>query len=110
MCQVFSVSLASLKILFVGVGGHRFSLLLPVVSRRRVKIQVPDYLPFCQNQKPKGIFHRCRSDHDSSLLESLCFRLYLGCNLKSLEKTMMLGKIEGRRKRGQQDEIVGWRH
>ena len=23
---------------------------------------------------------------------------------------MMLGKIEGRRRRGQQDEMVGWRH
>ena len=30
----------------------------------------------------------------------------------SLEKTLMLGKIEGRRKRGQQteDEMVGWHH
>ena len=26
----------------------------------------------------------------------------------SLEKTLMLGKIEGRRRRGKQDEIVGW--
>ena len=26
----------------------------------------------------------------------------------SLEKTLMLGKIEGRRRRGQQDEMVGW--
>ena len=29
----------------------------------------------------------------------------------SLEKTLMLGKIEGRRRRGQQrDEMVGWYH
>ena len=29
----------------------------------------------------------------------------------SFEKTQMLGKIEGRRKRGQQrDEMVGWHH
>ena len=28
----------------------------------------------------------------------------------SLEKTLMLGKIEGRRKRGWRDEIVGWHH
>ena len=28
----------------------------------------------------------------------------------SLEKTLMLGKIEGRRRRGRQDEIVGWHH
>ena len=28
----------------------------------------------------------------------------------SLEKTLMLGKIEGGRRRGQQDEIFGWHH
>ena len=28
----------------------------------------------------------------------------------SFEKTLMLGKIEGRRKRGRQDEMVGWHH
>ena len=27
-----------------------------------------------------------------------------------LEKTLMLGKVEGRRKRGRQDEMVGWYH
>ena len=28
----------------------------------------------------------------------------------SLEKTLMLGKTEGRRRRGWQDEMVGWHH
>ena len=28
----------------------------------------------------------------------------------SLEKTLMLGKIEGRRRREQQDEMFGWHH
>ena len=28
----------------------------------------------------------------------------------SLEKTLMLGKIEGKRRRGGQDETVGWHH
>ena len=28
----------------------------------------------------------------------------------SFEKTLILGKIEGRRRRGRQDEIVGWHH
>ena len=28
----------------------------------------------------------------------------------SLEKTLMLAKTEGRRRRGQQDEMVGWHH
>ena len=28
----------------------------------------------------------------------------------SLEKTLVLGKVEGRRRRGQQDEMFGWHH
>ena len=28
----------------------------------------------------------------------------------SLEKTLMLGKIEGRRRRAAEDEMVGWHH
>ena len=28
----------------------------------------------------------------------------------SLEKTLKLGKIEGGRRRGQQDEMAGWHH
>ena len=33
---------------------------------------------------------------------------YLMQRIDSLEKTLMLGKIEGRRRRGRQDEMVGW--
>ena len=29
---------------------------------------------------------------------------------KSLEKTLMLGKVEGRKRRGQEDEVVEWLH
>ena len=35
---------------------------------------------------------------------------HLMLRAESLEKTLMLGKIEGRRKRGGQDEMVGWHH
>ena len=28
----------------------------------------------------------------------------------SFEKTLMLGKIEGGRRRGRQDEMIGWHH
>ena len=28
----------------------------------------------------------------------------------SLEKPLMLGKIEGSRRRGKEDEMVGWHH
>jgi len=35
---------------------------------------------------------------------------HLMCRTDSLEKTLMLGKIEDRRRRGKQDEMVGWHH
>ena len=51
------------------------------------------------------------------LLEGLMLKLklqYFGHLLRrvdSLEKTVMLGKIEGSRRRGQtEDEMVGWHH
>ena len=49
-------------------------------------------------------------------LEGLMLKLklqYFGHLMRraeSLEKTLMLGGIEGRRRRGQQDEMVGWHH
>ena len=50
------------------------------------------------------------------LLEGLMLKLklqyfdHLMQRADSLEKTLMLGKIEGRRRREQQDEMVGWHH
>ena len=49
-------------------------------------------------------------------LEGLMLKLkfqYFGHLMRrvdSLEKTLMLGKIEGRRRRGREDEMVGWHH
>ena len=47
-------------------------------------------------------------------LEELMLKLqYFGHLMQrtdSLEKTLMLGKIEGGRRRGRQDEMVGWHH
>ena len=50
-------------------------------------------------------------------LEGLMLKLKLQCfghlmgRTDSLEKTLMLGKIEGRRRRGPtEDEMVGWHH
>ena len=49
-------------------------------------------------------------------LEGLMLKLklqYFGHLMRradSFEKTLMLGKIEGGRRRGQQDEMVGWHH
>ena len=49
-------------------------------------------------------------------LEGLMLKLklqYFGHLMRrddSLEKTLMLGHIEGRRRRGRKDEMVGWHH
>ena len=49
-------------------------------------------------------------------LEGLMLKLklqYFGHLMRrtdSLEKTLMLGKIEGGRRRGRQDEMIGWHH
>ena len=49
-------------------------------------------------------------------LEGLMLKLklqYFGHLMRtadSFEKTLMLGKIEGRRRRGQEDEMAGWHH
>ena len=40
----------------------------------------------------------------------LQYFVHLMCRADSTEKTLMLGKIEGGRKRGRQDEMVGWHH
>ena len=41
-------------------------------------------------------------------LEGLMMKLKL--QYLTLEKTLMLGKTEGRRGRGGEDEVVGWHH
>ena len=52
-------------------------------------------------------------NHEYSL-EGLKLKLqyfgHLMQRAKSLEETLMLGKIEGRRRRRLQDEMVGWHH
>ena len=48
-----------------------------------------------------------------SLEELTLKRQYFGHLIRtanSLEKTLMLEKTEGRRRRGQEDEMVGWHH
>ena len=35
---------------------------------------------------------------------------HLMLRANSLEKTLMQGKIKGRRRKGRQDEMVGWHH
>ena len=42
--------------------------------------------------------------------EELQYFSHLMQRADSLGKTLMLGNIEGRGRRGQQDEMVGWHH
>ena len=57
---------------------------------------------------------RRRSISPGCSLEGLMLKLklqYLMRRADSLEKTLMLGGIEGRRRRGEtEDEMVGWHH
>ena len=55
-------------------------------------------------------------NHPEYSLEGLMLKLklqYFGHLMQRtdlFEKTLMLGKIEGGRRRGQQDEMIGWHH
>ena len=53
-----------------------------------------------------------KGDHPGCSLEGLMLKLklHLMQRADSFEKTLVLGKIEGRRRRGRQDEMVGWHH
>ena len=58
----------------------------------------------------KEISPECSLEGLMSLkLKLQCFG-YLMQRTDWLEKTLMLGKIEGGRRRGQQDEMIGWHH
>ena len=49
---------------------------------------------------------------ESDMTEKLKFQYFghLMQRADSFEKILMLGKTEGRRRRGQQDEMAGWHH
>ena len=57
-----------------------------------------------------------KGNHSEYSLEGLMLKLnlqYFGHLMQktdSLEKTLMLGKIEGGRRRMTEDEVVGWHH
>ena len=54
-----------------------------------------------------------RGPYQAPCLETVCVCVKpegLLCITDSLEKTLMLGKMEDRRRRGWQDEMVGWHH
>ena len=64
----------------------------------------------------KGIKLVSKKFSPECLLEGLMLKLklqyfgHLRQRTDSFEKTLMLGKMEGRRRRGKQDVMVGWHH
>ena len=67
----------------------------------------------CKEIKPVNLKKKINPEYSLEEMMLKLKLLYFGHLLPrgdSLEKTVMLGKIEGRRRRGQQVEMVGWHH
>ena len=70
-------------------------------------------LPWTERRSNQSILKESSPEYS---LEGLMLKIKLQCfgyttrKVHSMEKTLMLGKIEGGRRRGQQDEMVGWHH
>ena len=68
-------------------------------------------VPWTAKRSNQSILKEISSEYS---LEGLMFKLklqYFGQLMRrsdSFEKTLMLGKMEGRRRRGHRDEMVGW--
>ena len=70
-------------------------------------------VPWTARRSNKSILKEISPEYS---LEGLMLKLklqyfgYLIQRTDSFEKSLMLGKIEGGRRRGRQDEMVGWHH
>ena len=71
-------------------------------------------VPWTARRSSQSILNETNPEYS---LEGLMLKLKFQCfghlmgRTDSLEKTLMLGKIEGRRRRGPtEDEMVGWHH
>ena len=58
---------------------------------------------------PKGNQARTEYSLQGLMLKLQCFGHLMG-RANSLEKTLILGKIEGKRRRMTEDKMVGWHH
>ena len=72
-------------------------LRVPWTARRSNQSILKEISPRCSL---KGIMLKLKLQYFSHLMQ----------RTDSLEKTLMLGKIEGRRRRERQDEMVGWHY
>ena len=70
-------------------------------------------VPWTARRSNQSILKEISSEYS---LEGLMLKLkfqyfgHLMGRIDSFEKTLMLGNFEGRRRRGQEDEMVGWHH
>ena len=75
--------------------------------------RIPLRVPWTARRSNQSILKELSPGYSlEGLLLTLKFQ-YFGFLMRgadSLEKTLLLGKIEGRRRRGRQDEMVAWRH
>jgi len=73
-------------------------------------------IPWTASRSNKPILKKKKKISPEYSLEGLMLKLklqlfsHLMGRTDSLEKTLMLGNIDGRKRRGSQDEIVGWHH
>ena len=77
-----------------GVGGDSR---VPWTARRSNQSILKEISPGCSSE---GLMLKLKLQYFGHLMR----------RVDSFEKTLMLGMIEGRRRRGQQDEMVGWHH
>ena len=70
---------------------------VPWTERRSNQSMLKEISPGCSLE---GLMLKLKLQYFSHLMQ----------RTDSLEKTLMLGKIEGRRRRGRRDEMVGWHH
>ena len=66
--------------------------------------------PWTTRRSNQTILKEANSEYS---LKGLMLKLklhYSGHLMQRSEKTLILGKIEGRRRRGKQDEMVGWHY
>ena len=74
-----------------------------------IRIRWPKYWSFNLNISPSNE-HPGLISFRMDWLDLLAVQGHLMQRTDSLEKTLRLGKIEGKRKRRRQDEMVGWHH
>ena len=72
-------------------------LRVPWTARRSNQSILKEISPGCSL---KGLMLKLKLQYFGHLMK----------RVDSLEKTLMLGGIEGRKRRGQQDEMAGWHH